>query len=218
MTTKAPTGHKAAPKRKVAAKKTPKPQVKKKRIAVTKKRSDKLETFCKWYVGLLGNATAAYRKAYPKQKEATLWAEASRSLRLPKVRERIRELMTQQHAGIMMGKDDVLREVSLIAQGDLANCFDENARLLHPTMMDLPTRLNVHKIETTTLRKEVAVAGKNGEAEYYDVEVTKLEFGKDKLAALDKLMRHYNAFEDIDSKNSNRPIKIYLMYPEDAKA
>lgn len=162
-----------------------------------------------WYVGTLGNATVAYKKAYPDASDETAWANASASLRLHKVRERIKELLNQQHEGIMMGKDDVLREVSLIASGDLINCYDEDGRLLHPTRMDMPTRMNVSEIETTMIHNS---------DEQPTISVTKLKFGKDKLAALEKLMKHYNSYEDHQGATGGKEIKMYLLYPEDSRA
>lgn len=170
----------------------------KKKLAKTLKRADKLELFCQAYVGTLGNATQAYIIAGYASKSA--YAEASKTLKLPETRERIRAIMADNHNGIMMTPDEVMREVSLIARGDIGNVFDEDGNLLNVQEMDLPTRLNVSEFEVTKI-------GDN-------LRVTKLKFGRDKMAALDKLMKFYQMFEE--AKGEQGMFRTYYKIPLDA--
>jgi phage terminase small subunit len=169
--------------------------VSKKMLAATKKRSDKLELFCQAYVGTLGNATQAYIMAGYPEKSAQV--ESSKALSLPMVRERIREIAQDNHDGIVMSKDEVLRELSLIGRGDpIGGMYDENRELLHPTQMDLPTRLNIREVTNA----------KPGETPI-------VKFSGDKMAALEKLARHYNIFEDHQTGQAN--YTVIHVHPAD---
>ncbi len=172
---------------------------KKKMLAATNKRSDKLELFCQAYVGLLGNGRQAYLAAGYAKKSADV--EVWKTLQLPKVRERIRELCAENHDGIIMNKEETLREISLIARANPKNVFDQNGKLLHVQQMDLPTQLSVQEIELTQL----------GDGE---VVTHKIKFGKDKMAALEKLMRHHNAYEV--EQGEQGVFRTYYKIPQDA--
>jgi hypothetical protein len=153
----------------------------KKMLAATKKRSDKLELFCQAYIGTLGNATV----------------ESSKALSLPMVRERIREIAQDNHDAIMMSKDEVLRELSLIGRGDpIDGMYDENGELLHPTQMDLPTRLKIREVTGT----------KHGQT-------PTVKFSGDKMLALEKLAKHYNIFEDNHVNQAN--FTVIHIHPAD---
>jgi len=167
----------------------------KKMLAATKKRSNKLELFCQAYVGTLGNATRAYILAGYSEKSAQV--ESSKALSLPMVRERIREIAQDNHDAIMMSKDEVLRELSLIGRGDpIGDMYDENGELLHPTQMDLPTRLKIREI----------TGAKHGQT-------PTVKFSGDKMLALEKLAKHYNIFEDHQLGQAN--FTVIHVHPAD---
>lgn len=174
----------------------------KKKLAKTMKRADKLELFCQAYVGTLGNGRQAYIMAgYASGKNgASADTGAWESLRLPEVRERIRAIMAENHNGIMMTADETIREVSMIARGDIGNVFDEDGNLLQIQDMDLPTRLNVSEFEVTKLGDSIRV--------------TKLKFGRDKMAALEKLMKFYSMYEE--DKGEGGVFRTYHKVPQDA--
>ncbi len=170
-----------------------------KMLAATKKRSDKLELFCQAYVGTLGNATKAYIMAGYANKTAQV--ESSKALSLPMVRERIKEICQDNHDGIIMSKDETLREISLMARGNPNGMFDEKGNLLHISQMDLPTQLNVQQMELTQVGDGKLV-------------MHKVKFGGDKIAALEKLMRHHNAYEV--ERGESGVFRTYYKIPADA--
>ena len=168
---------------------------KEKILAATKKRSDKLELFCQAYVGTLGNATQAYIMAGYPEKSAQV--ESSKALSLPMVRERIREIAQDNHDAIMMSKDEVLRELSLIGRGDpIEGMYDENGELLHPTQMDLTTRLKIREV----------TGAKHGQT-------PTVKFSGDKMLALEKLAKHYNIFEGHQVGQAN--FTVIHVHPAD---
>ena len=169
--------------------------IRKKMLAATKKRSDKLELFCQAYVGTLGNATQAYIMAGYPEKSAQV--EASKALSLPMVRERIREIAQDNHDGIVMSKDEVLRELSLIGRGDpIEGMYDENGELLHPIQMDLSTRLKIREV----------TGEQHGQT-------PTVKFSGDKMAALEKLAKHYNIYEDQQAGQVN--FTVIHVHPAD---
>ena len=105
------------------------------------------------------------------------------------------------HDGITMTAREVLRELSMIGRFDVANAFDEDGNLLHPTQMDLPTRLNVQSIEMTQ-------AGDG------NMKMHKMRFSGDKLAALEKLAKFHQLFEV--EQGEQGVFRTYYKIPSDA--
>lgn len=135
----------------------------------------------KFAAGLAAGMTqsAAYRDAYPRSlnwKDESVWQCAARLAADAKVAARVAELaaVALEAAGLRAG--EVLSEVKRIAFSDIGGIVDVRGRIKLPNQLDPATRAAVASFEID----------KDGRIKY--------RFW-DKVAALDKAMRHLGLFE-----------------------
>jgi phage terminase small subunit len=92
------------------------------------------EKFCQEYI-LTGNASEAYRRAYPKSlkwKEGIVNQKASRMLSDGKVSARVEELRGEVKAKFDISAERLLQEQARLALFDFRNIFDDNGKLIDP--------------------------------------------------------------------------------------
>lgn len=159
------------------------------------------ERFCVEYCKS-GNASDAYRNAYPRSqswKPETLWAQAARTLAVPLVAARVHELQAAARAlsdeQFEFGVTEILREAVGIATSDVADLVDDDGDVL--PVKQWPKRLR-RAVASLKVKPEYRVGKDGREFIGYSKEV---RFW-DKNAALDKLMRINGMFEkDNEQRN-----------------
>ena len=159
------------------------------------------ERFCLEYCRS-GNASEAYRVAYPRSqswKPEAVWTKASILLTHGKVAERVKNLQsaTRQIADeqFEFGVTEILREAVGIATSDLAEIVDDSDDIL--PLKQWPKRLR-RAVASLKIKPEYRVGKDGKEFIGYSKEV---RFW-DKNSALDKLMRINGMFEkDNNQKN-----------------
>lgn len=89
------------------------------------------ELFVAEYLANGGNATAAYRSAHNGGvKDSTAASEASKLLRVPKIRARVDAGRQERFRRLAMEGDEAIALLSLRARADIRQCFDEKGKLL----------------------------------------------------------------------------------------
>lgn len=168
-----------------------------------------VDKFCQWYLLLGENATQAYLKIRPRLQANSAATEGWRLLRNPDVKQRIRELRVELHDQLFVRREEVLQEIQSMAMFDPGSMFDEAGNLLPLSEMDPPTRKMVNEI-----KMEVLESDENGRQEI--LRMATVKYGRDKLSALEKLMRYFNAYED-NARSGRGEIKAYFVHPLDAE-
>lgn len=87
---------------------------------------------------LTGNASEAYRRAYPasqKWKDVALYAKSSAMLAKDKVKLRVDELREELKKKFDISAERLLQEQARIALFDFRRLFSEDGRLIDPTKM-----------------------------------------------------------------------------------
>lgn len=159
--------------------------------------NQKRELFAQTYIKT-GNASEAYRTAYPGSKEwtdKTVWAKASEMCARQEVKDRIAQLAKVTADKACMTKADVLREAMRLAKFDIR-------KLYRPDGSPVP----IHELDDETAAAVQAV----DILEEWDgtgmdrvfVGYTKKYKIADKNSALDKLFKHFGLFEE-DNKQKH---------------
>lgn len=159
--------------------------------------NSKRERFCLEYVANGGNAKQAYIDSGYSERGAR--QSAYRLLTNADVRRKVRECHREIHEMLMVEKGEILRELTELAMFDPRGLFGDDGRLLSITEMDSGTAKSVQEIEVVLVDKHCSRV--------------KVKFGRDKMNALDKLMRYFNAYED-QSAAKTKEIKICRLYPD----
>lgn len=160
------------------------------------------DKFCLEYAFNGGNATQAYIDAGFSKRGAK--QSAYRLLTHADLRDRIRMYRDAAFEVAVASKMEIVREASILAVFDPKNMFDEDGNILALHQMDEATRKSINEIEI--------MLGDEG------MKTLKVKYGKDKRGYVDMMMKFYNAYEDHQQSKSMRPIKVFMMYPEDARA
>lgn len=160
----------------------------------------KQENFCLAYVET-GNASEAYRRAYPvsrKWKDETLWPRASRLLADCKVDARIKELRAATVEAGVMSAADALLEASRLARFDIRKLYRGDG-----------SPIPIHELDEETARCLAGVdiqeiyAGSGDERVF--IGLTKKYKIHDKNSALEKLFKHHGLYER-DNRQKTDPI------------
>lgn len=105
------------------------------------------ELFIMEYLSNGGNATAAYRSAHNgRVKDTTAASEASKLLRIPKVRARIDAGRQERYKRLAMQGDEAIALLSLRARADIGDLFDSKGKLLELHEMPETARLAIKSI------------------------------------------------------------------------
>ena len=102
---------------------------------------------------------------------------ASKWLRNDKILARVTEFCEDINDDCIMSAEELLTEASAMAGANIADCYDEDGVLVHPSQMDRSVSVNVHEVQNL---------GAN---------VDSIKFGKDKRAAMEYLAKYHNMFK-----------------------
>ena len=163
------------------------------------KLSPKQQAFCEFYIEC-GNATAAYRKAYPKSikwKDKTVNEAASRLLKNSKVYARVRELQREASKRNELTVDDLIQELKGILFFNPKDLYNEDGCL--KPINDLPDEV------------AACIASLDIEENHFGEGVqrkAKVKFHS-KLDAIEKLAKHLGFYEkDNRSKEEHKAVII----------
>ena len=143
-----------------------------------------------------GNASKAYRFAYPKSRKwkvDSVKKQASTTLHLPHVLQRVKDLQGATSETLLVSSDSVLREYARIGFSDIRNLFGENGFLKAIHQLDDNTAAAVSSVKVVS--KHIG----EGDIEY--VHEIKLW---PKNSALDSLAKNLGLFkEDNDQRKTS---------------
>lgn len=156
------------------------------------------EKFCQAYVLGMGNASEAVRVAGFKTKYPDRMGYNLR--RKVDIRKRIAQLQDEYHDQLMITDNQLLQEVAALARFNPQDLYDQNGNLKKITDMDRETAIAVQEITHRT------------ESGGDSAEITLIKAGKDKMNAIDRLLKHRKL---LDADVSNE-IHVNLS-PQDGK-
>ncbi|HAR38824.1 MAG TPA: hypothetical protein DCS09_09790 [Porphyromonadaceae bacterium] len=151
------------------------------------------EKFAQEYI-LTGNASEAYRRAYPKSlkwKDNAVQVAGSKLLANPIVSVRVEELRVEVKEKFDISTERLLLEQSRIALFDFRRLFDENGNMIKPK--DMPD-------EVAAAVSSVKVSNRSlGEGEGFET-ITELKLWN-KNTSLDSLFKNKGLYE-VDNKQN----------------
>lgn len=156
--------------------------------------TQKQEAFCLAYIET-GNASAAYRRAYPvskKWKDQAVHVNASKMLADAKVSLRISDLRAAVASETIVSEARVIEEAARIGLFDPGSLFDESGALLPIKKMPPEVRAAIASIEVDELKASDGTVISR---------VKKIKLW-DKNSALEKIMRHLGSFEKDNKQKS----------------
>jgi phage terminase small subunit len=154
------------------------------------------EKFAREYV-LTGNASEAYRRAYPKSlkwKDSAVYSQSSTLLSSSKVSERVAELAEKSIKRFEINADNVLQEIASIAFADIKNVFDNQGRLIPIHSLTPGVSKSIASVKIKTL---LAPGSDPVDVEH----ITEIKFW-DKGANLERLGKHLKLFNEVGSKEN----------------
>ncbi|WP_440997654.1 terminase small subunit [Arhodomonas sp. SL1] len=157
--------------------------------------TDKQEAFAREYLVDLNASQAAIRAGYSLK---TAGQVGHQLLGKPAVAERIAELKAERERRLEVNADTVVRELARIGLMDPRKLFHADGTPRAVTELDDATAAAIHSLE-------VARIG-NSEVEVGQVLKYRLS---DKVAALDKLMKHFGMYEQ-DNRQRGDPMREFL--------
>ena len=157
------------------------------------------EAFARSYCVNGFNGTKAARSAGCENDNAARQASFT-WLAKPDVVARIQEIMDDDHAAVKATKEEIIAEASKMAMFNMADLYDGEGNFIPIHEQARDVALNISKIKICPVHRNV-------------IEVSA---GKDKKAATDMLMKHYNSYSDHE-ESSTQDINIYLS-EKDLKA
>lgn len=109
----------------------------------------KQELFCQTYVES-GNLAAAYRKAYAAKniKPQSIYSTSQNLLKSPKIAARVEQLQTDLRSKSDIKKDDLLRELSVVAFSDIRDYLSWDGRRLQVKPLDQLSDAQARAIES----------------------------------------------------------------------
>ena len=152
----------------------------------------KQEIFCRKYLECEGNASEAFRQAYPvavKWKVESVWENASRMMARSKVVARIQQLTDQAVRAASVTPERIIAEYAKLAFLDPRKVFDEQGDLRPVQELDDETAASIAGIE-----QEEIFEG-SGENRENVGRLKKIKLS-DKRAALDSLAKCLGMFID----------------------
>lgn len=165
-----------------------------------KRLTEKQERFVQEYI-LCGNATAAYRSAYPvtkNWKSTSVGQQGNKSLKIPKIASRIKQLRSDMAKRAQIDQDRLTQEYARIAFLDF-RIFFEDGKLIPIDKLSDDAAAVLASMETV-------MVGTGDNVSY----IKKIKT-YDKLKALADLGKHLGFFkEDNDQKKSElKPTGIF---------
>lgn len=162
------------------------------------KLSVKQENFCNYYIEC-GNASEAYRRAYPGSREWTdkaVWGRASALLNNSKVVVRVEELQKELKDRSDVTKDRILQELSGIAFSSIASMHNTWIERKDFEALSEKDKAAIRSISTKVLKKNI---GTSEDPEIVDVEYVKVEL-YDKIKAIERICKilGYDSPQDVN--------------------
>lgn len=147
------------------------------------------------------NGSAAYRRVHPGTRSSTACEQASRLLKKKKVAAAVQKGIAALRRRTKVSAERVIRELSRLAFFDIGEAYDLSSDdwvPLSPRAMPYDTRRAIVGVKIRRRRLASKATGEDGKPldEIYEVESVEYKFA-DKLAALDKLMRHLGLYKDL---------------------
>lgn len=160
--------------------------------------SIKQENFCNYYIEC-GNASEAYRRAYPGSREWTdkaVWGRASELLKDNKVIVRVEELQKELKDRSDVTRDRILQELSGIAFSSIASMHNTWIERKDFEALSERDKAAIRSISTKVLKKNI---GTSEDPEIIDVEYVKVEL-YDKIKAIERIckMLGYDSPQDVN--------------------
>ena len=160
--------------------------------------SIKQENFCNYYIEC-GNASEAYRRAYPSSEnwaDKTVWERASVLLKNNKVLARVEELQKELKDRSDVTKDRILQELSGIAFSSIASMHNTWIKRKDFEALSERDKAAIRSISTKVLKKNI---GTIGDPEIVDVEYVKVEL-YDKIKDIERIckMLGYDSPQDVN--------------------
>jgi hypothetical protein len=156
------------------------------------------EKFAQEYILNNGNASAAYRTAYPaslKWKDNTVHSRASELLKKGEVLGRIKELRAEVKEKFDISTERLLLEQSRLAYQDYRKIFDKNGHLLPHDKMPDEIASAISSVKISRVNRQDGI----------EESVIELKFWN-KNTAIDSLMKHKGLYEQDNSQK--RPMVI----------
>lgn len=165
--------------------------------------TDKQKLFCDEYIKDF-NASRAYKTVYSScKKDETAKAAASRLLTNVNVKAYIQQRKEDLQKRVDITQEDVIKELSRIAFGDIRKLYNECGGLKNIQDLDDDTAAIITSVETT---EEFEGYGNDREQVGY---TKKLKMA-DKLKALDLLGKYFGIFQEKLEINSDKPFEVNI--------
>jgi len=160
----------------------------------TRKKEDllteKQEAYCQNYI-LTGNQSTSYRAAYDAEamNENSVYVEACRLHATPKISLRIEQLRKEAYERNKITLDELIHSLAGMVRFDPAEMYDDNGNLKSIHMMPKEARQMIAEL---TSYEEYQPDGSGGKTL---IGFTKKAKTVDRLAAIEKLMKHLGGYE-----------------------
>lgn len=146
-------------------------------------KNKRWERFCREYVKREFNASAAaravgYSVISARQQGHILMTK-------PDIQRRVNELVDDINDDSIMTAEEVLFEASKLAGFDLADCYDEQGRIIPIEEMDERVTTSINEIEVQALEVDGQIVNVP----------TKIKAGRDKKYGLELLSKYHNLLE-----------------------
>lgn len=165
--------------------------------------TEKQENYCQYFMEL-GNQSAAYRKAYDAElsNSQTVWSESCRLHADPNVTARILELQKEAYERHRATIDEIVFNLAEMLRFDPAEMYDGLGAF--KSIHDMPISVRKMITEQTTFEEFIP----DGQGGKVLVGYTKKAKTIDKLAAIEKLMKHLGGYEKDNKQKSVIGINI----------
>jgi phage terminase small subunit len=107
---------------------------------------DKDEIFCQEFIIDL-NATAAYKRVFPKAKDTTAATEGWKLLRKPEIVSRVKELMAKRSEATAITANDVLIGIHNLATADVSEIYNSDGSIKPIHEIPKHIRLAISSVE-----------------------------------------------------------------------
>jgi len=162
----------------------------------------KQESYCQNYI-ICGNQSAAYRIAFDAEdmNVNTIYVEACKLHGNPKITQRIKELQAEAYERNKITIDEIVQTLAGMIRFDIADLYDDNGALRPLKQIPLAARQMISHLDVDEL------------FDYFDGDKIFKGYSKkirtiDKLAAVEKLMKHLGGYE---KDNKQKPSAIVML-------
>lgn len=160
--------------------------------------TDKQEKYCQAYV-VCANQSTAYRIAYDADAmgNASVAVEACKLHADPNISLRIRELQQEAYERNKITIDELIQSMAGMVRFDIAELYDENGSLKSIHSIPKEVRQMIAEYTADEIRIDSMVVGHTKKIKVID-----------KLAAIEKLMKHLGGYEKDNAQRKADPTVI----------